>query len=139
MEGNCNLGILKRFSQQFRKPQGFLGTIAGKLMATTGSKKNEWTVSLLSIQKGDRVLEIGFGPGVAIELVSKVITEGHIVGLDYSDVMLKQAQKRNRKAIQEGRVELILGDVNKIPSFGQGLTKYFPPIPLFSGRNQLKH
>jgi SAM-dependent methyltransferase len=32
--------------------------------------------------------------------------------------MLKQAQKRNLAAIKEGRVDLRLGDVAKLPSFG---------------------
>lgn len=125
MKGDYNLGILKKFALQFGKPEGLLGSIAGKLMASTGIKKNKWTISLLNIQKGDNVLEIGFGPGIAIELVSNVNQDGHVVGIDYSDVMLQQAQKRNKKAIQEGRVKLILADVNNVPSFDLMFDKIF--------------
>jgi len=66
------MGIFKKFERQFGKPQGLLGRIAGKLMELKGTEKIEWTISLLDIQKDDKVLEIGYGPGVAIELLSKL-------------------------------------------------------------------
>lgn len=91
------MGIFKKFALQFGKPEGMLGGIAGRLMASTNVEKNKWTISLLNIQSSDYVLEIGFGPGIATELVSKVIHDGHYVGIDYSDVMLRQARKRNKK------------------------------------------
>ena len=73
-----------KFGDQFKKPEGFLGSIAGKLMATVGAEKNKWTISLLNVKKDDNVLEIGFGPGIGIELTSKVIQDGKIIGIDYS-------------------------------------------------------
>jgi hypothetical protein len=63
--------LFKKFATQFGKPQGFLGRIVGKLMESKGTEKNEWTILLMDIQEDDKVLEIGFGPGVAIELLSK--------------------------------------------------------------------
>lgn len=120
-----NVGILKKFALQFGKPEGLLGSMAGKLMATTGVEKNEWTISLLNIQRSDNVLEIGFGPGVAIELVSNIVQDGHVVGIDYSDVMLKQAQNRNIEAIREGKVKLKLGDIQNPPSFDLMFDKVF--------------
>lgn len=111
------MGIFKKFERQFGKPQGLLGRIAGKLMELKGTEKIEWTISLLDIQKDDKVLEIGYGPGVAIELLSKLTPNGFIVGIDHSDLMFKQAQKRNWAAIKDGRVDLRLGDVANLPSF----------------------
>lgn len=86
--------IFNKFALQFSKPENFLGSIAGKLMAFTGVEKNKWTISLLHIQKADNVLEVGFGPGVAIKMVSDIIQDGYVVGIDYSDVMLQQAKKK---------------------------------------------
>lgn len=117
--------MLKKFFLQFGKPQGFLGRIAGRLMATTGIRQNQWTLSLLQIEKTDHVLEIGFGPGIATELVSNVIQNGFYLGIDYSDVMLQQATKRNKQAIQEGRVQLKLADVNQLPVLDQTFDKVF--------------
>lgn len=119
-----NMGILSKFSTQFGNPKGFWGNIAGKLMAK-GAEKNEWTISLLNIQKTDNVLEIGFGPGVAIELVSNIVSIGHIVGIDISEVMLHQATKGNLKAIKEGRIDLNLLDISTFPLFETKFDKVF--------------
>src|SRR5947209_8447596 len=53
---------------QFLRPHGFRGRAAGWVMATRGSnrERNIWAVGLLDVQPDDRVLEIGFGPGIAI-------------------------------------------------------------------------
>ena len=60
--------ILETVVRQFHRPTGFAGRAAGWVMATRGSnrKRNVWAVGLLDVQPDDRVLEIGFGPGVAI-------------------------------------------------------------------------
>ena len=58
-----SMGRLGKFGNPFKKPEGFLGSIAGKLMATVGAEKNKWTLFLLNVNNGDNVLEIGFGPG----------------------------------------------------------------------------
>jgi len=117
--------IFNKFALQFAKPENFLGSIAGKLMAFTGVEKNKWTISLLHIQKADNVLEVGFGPGVAIKMVSDAIQDGYVVGIDYSDVMLQQAKKRNKKAIQEGKVILRLGDIHSAPLLDMMFDKVF--------------
>jgi ubiquinone/menaquinone biosynthesis C-methylase UbiE len=112
-----HMGIFKKFEGQFGKPQGLLGRIAGKLMELKGTEKIEWTISLLDIRKDDKILEIGYGPGVAIELLSKLTPNGYIVGIDHSELIFTRAQKRNWAAIKEGRVDLRLGDVARLPSF----------------------
>ena len=55
------------FVRQFSRPTGLLGRVAGLIMATRPSnlERNMRTLALADIQPEDRVLEIGFGPGVA--------------------------------------------------------------------------
>jgi ubiquinone/menaquinone biosynthesis C-methylase UbiE len=101
----------------FGKPTGIWGKIGGKIMAKSNSEINYWTVSLLNIQNDDRVLEIGFGPGIAIQHMSKIISNGMVAGIDCQEVMLKQAKRRNAQAIKEGRVDLRLAEVSNIPLF----------------------
>lgn len=112
-------GFLQRFRAQFGKPTGFWGTVAGWIMANRPSnrQRNEWAVSLLNLEPSDRVLEIGFGPGLAIQLMSQLVPEGQVVGLDHSEEMLQQARKRNARAIEAGRVTLRLGSVSDLPAF----------------------
>ena len=101
---------------QFGKPQGALGHLAGLIMATRPSNRsrNAWTVDLLRLRPGDRVLEIGCGPGLAIALAAAQATKGKIIGIDHSPVMIRQAEMRNRQAIEEGRVELIVGGLDRL-------------------------
>ncbi|MGP4080714.1 class I SAM-dependent methyltransferase [Pseudalkalibacillus sp. R45] len=110
------MGLLKRFTLQFRMPHGFLGWVAGYLMSK-GGKKSRWTVSLLNPERDDHVLEVGFGPGVGIEALAETVDKGYIAGIDISEVMLKQASDRNREAISKGLVDLMLADVSSPPSF----------------------
>lgn len=110
------MGLLKGFTERFKRPKGLWGRLAGIFMSK-GSEKSEWTISLLKPDKDDRVLEVGFGPGMAIETLSQTVTEGYIAGIDISKVMLKQAGKRNRKSVAKGLVDLRLANVSDLPSF----------------------
>jgi len=47
---------------QFAKPSGTMGWIAGHLMAMKNGHRSTWVFSLLDLKPTDRVLEIGFGP-----------------------------------------------------------------------------
>lgn len=109
--------FMQRFRAQFSKPMGCWGWVAGWIMAHRPSNRarNLWAVSLLNIQPSDRVLEIGFGPGLAIARLSELLSNGKIVGIDHSAIMLKQARKRNAYAIARGRVELRLASVLDLP------------------------
>jgi ubiquinone/menaquinone biosynthesis C-methylase UbiE len=78
-------------------------------------QRSRWVVSLLETQPSDQVLEIGFGPGVAIAALARA-GAGHVYGLDHSGVMLRQASRRNAAAIRAGRVTLMRGSVDQIPS-----------------------
>jgi SAM-dependent methyltransferase len=104
---------------QFLRPHGFRGRAAGWVMATRGSnrERNIWAVGLLDVQPDDRVLEIGFGPGIAIQEFARRATDGLVVGVDHSEVMVRQARKRNAAAVRAGRVDLRLGSAEALPRF----------------------
>ena len=113
------MSLVEKVVAQFARPTGFWGNIAGFIMANRPSnlERNEWAVSLLKLQPSDRVLEIGFGPGVTIQKMSEIVTDGVIWGIDHSDVMFRQASKRNQRAISAGRVRLTLSSVSQLPAF----------------------
>jgi SAM-dependent methyltransferase len=111
--------IIAAMLRQFGHPRGAAGNAAGWVMAHRSSnrQRNRWVVSLLDVQPTDRVLEIGFGPGLAIAELSR--RAGHVHGIDRSDVMLRQASRRNAAAIREGRVTLGLGAVESLELDGR--------------------
>jgi ubiquinone/menaquinone biosynthesis C-methylase UbiE len=104
---------------QFGRPTGLLGGAAGLLMAHRSSnrKRNEWAVSLLGVRPDDRVLEIGTGPGLAIRELSRIARAGYVCGIDHSEVMLRQARRRNADGLRRGIVDLRLGSVDELPAF----------------------
>jgi len=114
-----------RVRAQFGRPQGFWGPIAGWIMGVRSSNRirNVWAVSLLDVQRCDRILEIGFGPGIAIREISRVAVDGYVCGLDHSARMLHQAARRNAAVIREGRVDLRLGSVDNLPVFERPFDK----------------
>jgi ubiquinone/menaquinone biosynthesis C-methylase UbiE len=106
---------MQTISAQFHKPTGVMGQVVGWVLAAENRDRNTWAVSLLDIQSHHRVLEIGFGPGLAIEAAARKAIVGMVAGIDHSEVMVKQASRRNSAAIREGRVDLRLGDPAAIP------------------------
>src|SRR2546430_11861256 len=99
----------------FGRPQGILGRLGGIIMARTNQQCAAWVIGLLDIQPNDRVLEVGFGPGVGIQLLARSASAGYIAGVDSSEEMVEQARARNVKALESGRVDLRHGSVVSLP------------------------
>jgi ubiquinone/menaquinone biosynthesis C-methylase UbiE len=99
----------------FGRPQGFLGHLGGLVMARTNRSCARWVVGLLDVRPRDKVLEVGFGPGVAIQLLTGVASGGYIFGVDPSEEMLAQATRRNKKAIKSRQVDLRRGSAASLP------------------------
>jgi ubiquinone/menaquinone biosynthesis C-methylase UbiE len=118
--------MIGRFiASQFRTPSGLLGRLVGKGMARGNAPEARWTVDLLNIQPDTRVLEIGFGPGVAIQFAAEQASQGHVSGIDYSETMVQVARQRNASAIRNGLVDLTHGDVRSLPYLDETFDRAF--------------
>jgi trans-aconitate methyltransferase len=53
-----------------------------------------------------RLLEIGCGPGVAMELVCRRLVDGHITGLDRSATAIARAEQRLSRYLDDGLADL---------------------------------
>jgi ubiquinone/menaquinone biosynthesis C-methylase UbiE len=101
--------------QMFGRPRGVPGRLGGIIMAHTNADCGAWVTELLEIGACDSVLEVGFGPGVIIQRLSKLAVAGHIAGIDPSEEMVAQARAQNATAIKNGRVDLRRGSVEHLP------------------------
>ncbi|MFQ5567526.1 MAG: SAM-dependent methyltransferase [Paracoccaceae bacterium] len=113
-------GTLKRYLiGQFGRPSGPLGWLAGRIMAARGSNRlrNRWTVDLMELQPGHLVLEIGYGPGLALAEVCARLPGGRAVGLDHSPEMHRMAAARNRAAVNSGLLTLRTGSAEAPTTF----------------------
>jgi ubiquinone/menaquinone biosynthesis C-methylase UbiE len=117
--GGLKRRIVGRVVGQFHRPTGVGGRVAGWVMAKRSSnrKRNAWVVSLLDMARTDRVLEVGFGPGIAIRESAARASEGLVCGIDHSEVMVRHARRRNAEAVRAGRVDLRLATAERLPSF----------------------
>ena len=107
-----------------------MGRLGGRIMARMNAECGLGVVDLLEVQPQDRVLEVGFGPGVVIELLSNRAREGLIAGVDPSREMVAQAQARNAAAIQRGSVDLRFGSVEQLPFPDNSFDKALGEFPL---------
>lgn len=105
---------------QFHRPHGIGGRAAAWMMAHRSSNRERslWAVGLLDVQPGERVLELGFGPGVAIGELARQAGDGLVAGVDHSELMVRQAGRRNAGAVRAGQADLRLGSIEEVPDFG---------------------
>ncbi|MDQ4070688.1 MAG: methyltransferase domain-containing protein [Actinomycetota bacterium] len=102
-------------ASQFGAPKGARGWLAAQVVARLTGEANRWMVDRLEVGPDDRVLDVGCGPGLAVAYAAGPRWASHVVGVDSSEVMVRQARRRNRRAIVEGRVEIHCGDAARLP------------------------
>jgi ubiquinone/menaquinone biosynthesis C-methylase UbiE len=85
---------------------GPLGGLVAGIMARGNAEAEAEAIAILAPAPDAAILVIGFGPGVGAKLLAERLPRGRVLGVDPSAAMLRQAQRRNRAAIAEGRVEL---------------------------------
>lgn len=110
---------LEKIYAQFGEPRGFGGWLAGRIMLYRPSNRARarWAVSLLDVQPGEDVLDIGIGPGYSTGLIAAPPRTGRVVGIDRSKLMVDMAARRLRRALRDGKVTLIRADVRQLPRF----------------------
>lgn len=105
--------IKKKFTEyiesQFRKPRGITGKICCILMNLINKEMYKNILNSVMGSNESNFLDIGFGNGNLVNsLYNK--TSSTIYGIDISADMVKLAEKRNRKAIENSKVHLSIGD-----------------------------
>ena len=68
--------------RQFSHPTGWLGWWIGQIVAVTNRTQSEWVLESISVQPDDYILEMGFGAGTDITLVSALAIHGFVAGID---------------------------------------------------------
>ncbi len=68
------LGVIDRMwhalGSQLRNPTGAVGSIVGWLMALVNDEPNRLAIDALDLGPGERVLELGFGPGWSLRTIA---------------------------------------------------------------------
>ncbi len=106
---------LDRHPSQFAYPRGFGGRVVGIFLAIANEWMADLAIEMLKPDADARVLEIGFGPGVAIRKLCEAMPGGKVCGVDPSKVMVRQAIRRNRSSVLRGQADLRLGSATALP------------------------
>lgn len=118
--------MLREFiASQFKRPTGIIGILTSNRMAKNNQKNYDRLVKDLGIQPGDKLLEIGYGPGIGIRMIAERCETCTIHGIDFSPLMYKRAGKYNREFIDAGRVSLQNGDFLQTPVIYNSYNKVF--------------
>ena len=102
--------LARYINRQAASPRGLFGRFLGALWPLEHRAVNRIAIDLLEIERNHDVLELGCGPGAALRDAAALAYEGHAVGLDVSETMVRVASKRNRRAIAQGRVSVRSND-----------------------------
>lgn len=107
-----DLAVLAR---QLAKPEGEIGRAVGEYMSRHNASVSAAAWRRLDLQRGDRILEVGFGNGKLIPALLALAPGLAYTGIDISETMLAEAQACNRALVDAKRIDLRLGSVEAMP------------------------
>lgn len=106
--------INKYVGRQFSNPVGIGGTIAAKTMNIINKEHYRAVKKYVCKNNGARVLDIGFGNGHMIKLLSGYAGV-KLYGIDISPDMLEKAQALNADGVSLNRIMLSQASVTDLP------------------------
>lgn len=102
--------MFELLGKQLQKPSGYWGKLVARMMNKRNAKFYTEIIKILNVKDGEKVFEIGYGPGLGIHLLANSNTSCSIHGIDFSELMYNEATKRNKTYIGQGKVALNYGD-----------------------------
>ena len=129
------MGILKKFYNQTRKPEGFLGNLMLKGMNFGHAALADWGFSHLPDIQVSRAVDIGCGAGRNVGELLKKYSQAKVMGIDYSGASVQKSKKFNKAAIRAGRCKILRGDVSglQLPEESFDLATAFETIYFWPG------
>jgi len=101
------------FFDNMRKPQGKLGNFQLKSMNKEHTPVSLWGLKHLNIKSDDVILDVGCGGGINIKRMAQDAKK--VYGIDYSIESVNLSKEVNEKLIDEGKVEIMKGNVKDLP------------------------
>jgi ubiquinone/menaquinone biosynthesis C-methylase UbiE len=95
--------------------EGTAGRVAAAVMARLNRDMERAAIDELDPAPDHSVLAVGFGPGVGLAALGPRLPHGRLAGIDPSATMLELARRRNRVAVESGRLVLTGAGAEAIP------------------------
>lgn len=124
--GPCSAPAPGRPASQFGAPRGLAGRLVLAAMAVKNGAYNRAALRALALGPGDRVLEIGCGPGVALRrALRRVGRAGFAAGVDHAPLAVAVSTRRNARAIAAGRARVVQAGAQALPFEGGAFNRAF--------------
>lgn len=134
-EGDPGMGILKKYVNQTRNPEGFLGKLMVANMNGGHAKLADWGLEALQGLTPKAIVELGCGGGRNAGALLKRYPDAALTAIDYSAVSVEKAKKCNQAMIAVGRCTVKQGDVSRLelPSNAFDLATAFETVYFWPG------
>ncbi len=106
---------IEKTLDQCRKPQGDEGKEIVEKMNKNHYEVTGWGLQMLTIEDDSQVIDLGCGGGKTVQRLAIHTPEGKVFGLDYSEDCVDWANEMNHRAVEEGKVVIIRGEVENTP------------------------
>lgn len=109
------MGLLKDYFSQTRQPEGALGKMMIRGMNSGHAALSDWGMGFLSVPDPERIADLGCGGGRNVKALLDGNPKATVTGVDYSALSVEKSLEYNRQAVQEGRCEILEGNVAELP------------------------
>ena len=108
--------MIDKLRQNARRPkEDEYGNAMLERMNLRHQELSRWGFSHLSVKGCKAALDIGCGGGKNLETMLKAEPGTRVCGIDYSMASVKKSIEVNQEAVRDGRAEITLGSVEKLP------------------------
>ena len=104
----------------FGNPQGLIGSLMLTGMNMGHSPMAKWGFSQFTVPENGEIADIGCGGGFNVRRLLERVKEGHVYGVDISEVSVEKTKKINKKELGR-RCQVYQGSAEKLPFEGNTL------------------
>ena len=129
------MALLRKFFNQTRKPEGFLGKLMLSGMNSGHAKLADWGLAHLPTLPVSAAVDLGCGGGRNAGELLKKYPAAQVTAIDYSALCVEKAKSYNRAMIAAGRCTVRQGDVSALdlPAASFDLATAFETVYFWPG------
>lgn len=115
----------KELASQLRQPHGEGGVPVAEMMNKGNAMMNRDALLALDAAPNDNILEIGMGNGAFVKEILSKNDSIHYTGVDFSELMVLEAEKMNSEWMEKGKAVFVHADVTSLPLDNELYSKAF--------------
>ena len=113
-ERKADMGLIKKYVNQTRKPEGMLGKLMLRSMNPGHARLADWGMAHLPPFTPEQIADLGCGGGRNAAELLKAYPLSHVTAVDYAPLSVETAAEYNREMIAAGRCTVRQGDVSAL-------------------------